>query len=143
MATSEHMTIALAELRAELEAVLERAGKLQNLIIGMEDFVGPPASLVKAAENGARPSIREGAVTVVRESGNRGWLLSDLANEMFKRGWLGGNKEGKPSKETLRQALHDLQKQGVLVAERQGDGQWAPSIWKLSDKMLSRPADLS
>ncbi len=143
MATSEHMTIALAELRAELNTLHERAAKIQNLIIGLEDYAGPPAPYANPTTNGARPSIREGAVTVLRESGNRGWLLSDLANEMFKRGWLGGNREGKASKETLRQALHDLQKQSVLVAERQGDGQWAPSIWKLSNKMLSKPADLS
>lgn len=143
MATSEHVALALAEMRAELNSIHERAAKLQNLIMAMEDYAGPPVRSPNAVTNGARPSIREGVATVMRESGNRGWLLSDLANEMFKRGWLGGNKDGKPSKETLRQALHDLQKQGVLLAERQGDGQWAPSIWKLSNKMLSRPADLS
>jgi hypothetical protein len=133
--TSERLVSVIAALREELVETEGRAAKLRNLIAAAEDFTGAPQT------NGQRPPLRQAIVTVMRESGNPGWLLAPLTHALADRGWVGGEKG--PSKESVRQALENLQKQGVTVAERQGTDKWSPNSWKLSNKPLSRPADLS
>jgi hypothetical protein len=140
--TSERLVSVITTLREELKASEDQVAKLRTLLAAAEDYVGAAAPVPSPAlTNGDRPPLRQAIVTVIRESHNRGWLLTDLANELWRRKWLGG--EEKPSKPTLRQALDNLLQQGMVVAEKQGDDRWAPNLWKLSDKMLTRAPDLS
>jgi hypothetical protein len=154
----EQLEASVQVWQLELDVADRRAARLRSLIeaakeilkpeddepipVHVEPIFRPPAPApIRRITPGKRPSVREAAVTHMRENHNRGWLTTELADELWQRKWLGGVK--KPSKSTLRQALENLQEQGVVVGEKQGEGQWAPTRWTLSDKMLSKPADLS
>jgi hypothetical protein len=153
---TEQLEASLQVWQLELDVADRRASRLRKLIEAAKEIlkpeddepipvIVPPMCVaphpVKRTPPGKRPSVREAAVIHMRENNNVGWLTADLAKELWQRKWLGGPK--KPSRSTLRQALEDLQRQGVVVGEKQGDGKWDPTLWKLSNKMLSRPADLS
>ena len=153
MPNTEQLEASLQVWQLELDSVERRAAKLRKFIDAAKDILRPeddepipvhvPTSLVPArpVTPGQRPPVRTAVVAHMREAGNKGWFISDLANELWERKWLGGDK--KPSRSTLRQVLEGLQEQGVVVAEKQGVGKWAPNIWRLSNKMLAKPADLS
>ena len=109
----EQLTDAEADAKeAQAEVVrLRRAVEALEDVIARKPIAGvgvvvldlDPQSPVVIAQptvtNGERPPLRTAVITLLRASGNRGWYLTELADELWSRKWLGGEK--KPSKETL------------------------------------------
>ena len=150
--TASHLSRALDDMRAEYQLLAKRASKLQTAIAAAEEYVGTPRPVkrsIPARQNGRsaakpkrapvsaavkpqQPAIDAAIVTVIREGGKRSWSAADLTSALSKRGIVKA-ADGPQATEKVRKALSRLRRKGVLVGKRDGEGQWAPTIWTLAN----------
>jgi hypothetical protein len=78
-----------------------------------------------------RPLLRDAIAIVIREQGNRPIGVGSIARALAARGWIGLNKEGKPSVATVRQTLNEMTKKGKVIADSETNEEWAPKSYRL------------
>jgi hypothetical protein len=154
MPDPDRIATIVAELEVELRESEDRVEKLRRLLEAAQDFL--PGSrrqplvvtLHHSAEefvpvNGkGRPPLKQAILTFLRQGGTDGISLAALTEALWQRGWVGATKDGKPSRESVRGALLDLRRQGLVAGKAEGDTSWEPTMWRLSNKPLSQAPDL-
>ena len=159
---ASHLTKALAEMRAERGALMKRLTHLDAAIAATQTYVGGGSSQptgaraqaprpAKAASKrsavsgqtgqtaknpkGARSGSRQpdsplqtAILSVVREGG-KSWSAADITKALTKRGLLAS---GEHATDKVRKSLNGLRGRGIVVSKRQGDGKFAPTVWKLA-----------
>jgi hypothetical protein len=154
MPDAARIATVVSELEVELRETEERAQKLRRLIEAAREFLpltrhspvvvtltGPTSEAVPVNGKG-RPTLKTAVLTFLRQGGTDGISLSALTEALWQRGWVGATKEGKPSRESVRGALLDLRRQGLVAGKEEGDTSWEPTLWRLSNKPLAQAPDL-
>jgi hypothetical protein len=155
MTDTARIAAVVTELEAELGETEERVEKLRRLIEAARDFLPttrPSPVLLPTARathpdpvpvnSKGRPPLKTAILTFLRQGGTDGISLAALTEGLWQRGWVGATKEGKPSRESVRGALLDLRRQGILTGKAEGDTSWEPTLWRLSNQLLTRAPDL-
>jgi hypothetical protein len=140
MANTARLAAVIGELETELAETEERAEKIRRLIEAARDVLprdAQPATTSIEPEtlgvNGkGRPPLKTAILTFLRQGGTDGINLAALTEALWQRGWVGTTKEGKPSRESVRGALLDLRRQGLVSGKADGDTSWEPTLWRLN-----------
>jgi hypothetical protein len=155
---ASHLTKALAEMKAERGVLIKQLKQLDTMIATTEAYTagssrlaGSPAPAARPAkpasnrpattrQNGHSPTgagtgsrqpdspVQTAILSVIRENG-KSWSAADLTKALTKRGILTG---GEHATDKVRKSLSGLRGRGVVVSKRQGDGKFAPTVWKLA-----------
>jgi hypothetical protein len=113
-----------AKLQQQLAHLETEAEKLRHVIEGIGALLpteqsgeGPQSENAQPTHRllAARPRLRDAVQTVLRENPD-GMTLPDLAQNLWERGWVGG--ENKPSLETVRGALLALRRDRLTESDR-------------------------